>query len=768
MSSLLKTKNKKKKKKKEEEYAIKPQKHKKIGNLNLYSEETSINIVNKIISLVISSEFGMKTEKKLGDFCYEPMKRMINNITQMYNLVHDKDDFDIDNIEINSYIKMNKSDKDINRYLIKKHNNAIESRKDKAEINITQIARIAKDFKSYNNIKNTKKEECLNKSIIIEKNKYLKKENKIQYDIIFKKNNFWGDVPCPRISDIDRTSSNFNSYIPMKEELKKNSPPKKPPKKIKKENKVKKLIKKPSFNYKSLVSGLAKKISFSKLNKENSEQNFFIKKPLRIQMVDLPSYPLGTIEQKKESDEIINLRKEKMEEIINKQEELKQQKIEEELQKNKLKEEEEKVKMAKKCKYTFDHEGNLILINEIKQDKLLKEFLPINIKQKEIKKGNTLDFYKKETIQMENEAKKNIEYNYIDNDYIFNSFFPKSKSKLTDSFTNFKEFNKNSHSIPSKLKLKGNINDTLFDSFNQKLEPSGSNFNLINPSVGVKVTEKKMTKDGGFDYYKEFKKYSIDEFNKTLQDTFELSKFMPKSKSQIDIFKATTPNEKINRLKKSIFSKKFNENDISNTNKELNNLTNIIKLDNNYQRAHRNLKIKNREQIFGKTFSDKFKFNQDNKKPFSKKSTSEIILADKNFVNLKEFLFQDDQDKKKYIKLPHNRQIKENTKIFNQNIINKTIWKETRFDKYKTTFADIDKLNKNIIIGKQMKEKKEKNFINNKMILPKISLRNNETNFNRTVMNFNRERIKKSVMENNPQKREKIKIRKINSVKINK
>ena len=129
---------------------------------------------------------------------------------------------------------------------------------------------------------------------------------------------------------------------------------------------------------------------------------------------------------------------------------------------------------------------------------------------------------------------------------------------------------------------------------------------------------------------------------------------------------------------------------------------------------------------------------------------------------------QDDQDKKKYIKLPHNRQIKENTKIFNRNIINKTIYKETGFDKYKTTFADIDKLNKNIIIGKQMKEKKEKSFINNKMILPKISLRNNETNFNRTVMNFNRERIKKSVMENNPQKREKIKIRKINSVKINK
>ena len=149
------------------------------------------------------------------------------------------------------------------------------------------------------------------------------------------------------------------------------------------------------------------------------------------------------------------------------------------------------------------------------------------------------------------------------------------------------------------------------------------------------------------------------------------------------------------------------------------------------------------------------------------KSTSEIMLADKKFINLKEFLFQEEPDKKKYIKLPNQIRSKENTKIFNQNIINKTMWRDKKFDKYNTIFADIDKLNKNIIIGKDIKEK---SFFNNKMILPKISLRNNETNFNRTMMNFNRERIKKNMIENIPQKKEKIqnikKIRKIKSVKI--
>ena len=83
------------------------------------------------------------------------------------------------------------------------------------------------------------------------------------------------------------------------------------------------------------------------------------------------------------------------------------------------------------------------------------------------------------------------------------------------------------------------------------------------------------------------------------------------------------------------------------------------------------------------------------------------------------------------------------------------MWRDKKFDKYNTIFADIDKLNKNIIIGKDIKEK---SFFNNKMILPKISLRNNETNFNRTMMNFNRERIKKNMIENIPQKKKKFKI----------
>ena len=752
MSSLLKT-IKKIKKKKKEENIMTPRKHEKIGNLNLFSEEISKNIIEKIISLVITYNFNKKSDKKIGDFCFASMRKTINNIIKLCNINHDKDDFDIDNIEINTYIKTNKSDNDMKRYLIKKHNDAKETRNDKAEINIPQIARIAKDFKAYHSLKNIKKEECFNKSTIIEKNKYLKLDKIIQYDIEIEKNNFWGDIPCPQISDIDRTSSKFNSYIPIKEKSKKKSP-NNSPKKLQKEKKDNKLNKKSEFNYKAFVSRLTKQLSSSKLNKENNNENIINKSPSRVQMIDLPSYPISIIEPRKESEEIINLRKEQMDLIIQKEKENKKKRELDEMQRRK--EEEEMFKKKIKGNYTFDNEGKLISVYEIRQDKLLKEFLPINYKQKEIKKGMTLDVYRKQTIEMENNAEKNIVYN--DEEYnLYNSFL--SKSRLTVPFINFNEFKKNIYSNNNHLKFKRNKNNSFFSLFNskQKVEPSGSNFELINPSVGVKVTERKSVKDGGSNYFKEFKKYSIEEFNKTLQDTFELSRYKPKYNNQ-------TPNNELNRLKKSIFSKHFNDNDISNN--ELNSLNSIIKLDNNYQGTNRNIKIKKHKNMFGKTFSDRFNYNQENKKPHLVKSTSEIILTAKNFIKLKELLFQDDKDKNTYIKLPYHIQTNKNNKIFNKNMLNKTVWRDNSLDKFKTIFSDIDKMNKNIIMGKEIDEKK---YFNNKMILPKLSLRNNETNFNRTMMNFSRERIKKSMWENVSQKIEKIQklknIRKINSVK---
>ena len=762
MSTMIKKKNKKKKKKKQIE-EIKPQNHEKLGNLNFYSEETTKDIIEKIISLTISSNFARNAEKKFTDFCFESMKRTFNSIIQICNIDRDKDDFDIDNIDINEYIKTNKSDKDIKRYIIKKHNNALELRNDNAERNITQIARIAKNFQTYNNIKLTKKEECLNKSIIIKKNEFLKKDKKYQYSNDIEKKNFWGEISCPQITDIDRTSYKFNSYIPIKEELRKKLSSNFSPNKSPRKKKESKLTKKPPFIYKNFASKLSQKLTFVRAIKENNYENLYIKKSSpRVQVLEMPSYPLKNIEQRKESDEILNLRKEKMEMIIQKQKEYKKLQLEK-LQSKK--EEAENAKKKMKGKYTFDGEGKLIVVNEIKQDHLFKEFWPITSKQKEVKGGKSLDFYKKETIKMENNAKKNIIYNdEEENANVYSSFL--FKSRLTEPFFNFGEFNKN-NSVNSQLKYKRKLNNSFFDNFNkkQKVEPSGSNFNLINPSIGVKVTERKAVKSGGLDYFKEFKKYSIDEFNKTLQDTFEWTKYKPKDKSHTEGFKSSTPSNELTRLRKSILSKtnsNFHTNNISN-----NELNSIIKTNNNnYKKIKRNLKIKNREKNFGKTFSDGFNCNEE-KRTNLIKSTSEIILTDKKFINLKEILFHDDKDKNKFIKnIPDkiNRKIKENMNIFNQNVILTSL----RKIEFKKIFSDVDKLNKDLISGNVTNDKL---YFNNRAILPKISNRKNETNFNRTMINFNRERVKKSMWEKYVQKKENItsdskKIRKVNSVKL--
>ena len=762
MSTMIKKKNKKKKKKKQIE-EIKPQNHEKLGNLNFYSEETTKDIIEKIISLTISSNFARNAEKKFTDFYFESMKRTFNSIIQICNIDRDKDDFDIDNIDINEYIKTNKSDKDIKRYIVKKHNNALELRNDNAERNITQIARIAKNFQTYNNIKLTKKEECLNKSIIIKKNEFLKKDKKYQYSNDIEKKNFWGEISCPQITDIDRTSYKFNSYIPIKEELRKKLSSNISPNKSPRKKRESRLTKKPSFIYKNFASKLSQKLTFVRAIKENNNENFYIKKSApRVQVLEMPSYPLKNIEQRKESDEILNLRKEKMEMIIQKQKEYKKLQLEK-LQSKK--EEAENAKKKMKGKYTFDGEGKLIVVNEIKQDHLFKEFWPITSKQKEVKGGKSLDFYKKETIKMENNAKKNIIYNdEEENANVYSSFL--FKSRLTEPFFNFGEFNKN-NSVNSQLKYKRKLNNSFFDNFNkkQKVEPSGSNFNLINPSIGVKVTERKAVKSGGLDYFKEFKKYSIDEFNKTLQDTFEWTKYKPKDKSHTEGFKSSTPSNELTRLRKSILSKtnsNFHTNDISN-----NELNSIIKTNNNnYKKIKRNLKIKNREKNFGKTFSDGFNCNEE-KRTNLIKSTSEIILTDKKFINLKEILFHDDKDKNKFIKnIPDNinRKIKENMNIFNQNVILNSLRKK----EFKKIFSDVDKLNKDLISGNATNDKL---YFNNRAILPKISNRKNETNFNRTMINFNRERVKKSMWEKYIQKKENItgdskKIRKVNSVKL--
>ena len=201
-------KKSKKKKKKVKPKEITFEKHEKVGNVNLYSEEIARIILEKIISLAFYESYKNYIRKKSHEICLQICKNMINNLIEINHINHDTDDFDIDKIEINSYINYNNTDSNIKRYLIKKHNIAREKRNENAKENLIN----SDNFQT--------KENNLNKSVIVHKNKYVKKEKIIQFSVDTAKNNFWGNIPCPKITYIDRTLVNHNIFIQMKRENK--------------------------------------------------------------------------------------------------------------------------------------------------------------------------------------------------------------------------------------------------------------------------------------------------------------------------------------------------------------------------------------------------------------------------------------------------------------------------------------------------------------------------------------------------------------------
>ena len=717
MSTLLRKKIKKKKKKKvDNSNEIVPQRHEREGNLNYYSEEVAKNMIEKLISLSISAEFVQNIDKKFPQFCIDKMSRQIDTLTEIMHINREKDDFDVDNIDINSYITYYKTDTNVNRYKSKRHDKACEKRNDLAEGQLMEIANIANDYKTYMNVNKKKIEDCLNNSINIKKNKFLKNGKLIQYSIDIDTNNFWGDVPQPESISIDRTTSKFNAYVP-RVETKKNSAS---PKKANPKSPNRTFKKKTTFYYKS---GRFNDYSKSKdLDAENAN------KKRRGPLVNLPSYPIENLEIRKESEEILFLRKQTLEILSQKEKELKELKqrrikINKQLEKEKQK--------KKKGKYTIDTNGNLIPLNEIKPENLFKEFWPIMSKPKEIKAGKTLDFVKKERIKLELNAKKNIQYNEDDRPYQIYLL----KSRIHDTLNEFnsdnhkEKDNSNSNENSNSLNQKEN-KKKIFDEFNTYIEPSGSNFKLMMPALGVMIKEKQKVKSGGTDFYQKFHKYSINEFNKTLQDTIEWSKFKAKERQSEGYMIQGNPLPNSNKI---VSIKEEKEADDSNRPK-----ISPAEIRQRYSM------LKNFQQTYTSGFHKH--------KPMAP-SKSQIYSSNDNFPKLKRLLFHEDQNERfRMMKLEKMKEV--------ENVFRKgkklTLPKNRSAVELKTkqkNYNDVDDFNKQLVMGKVVPER-----TNNKVVaLPKIGLRTGENFFSNTMTQFHRTRIKKvGYLEEIPPKKSKV------------
>ena len=104
MSTPIKKKTRRKKKKAKGNEIVFV-KHEKVGNVNLFSEEVCKNILEKIISLTYSESFKNYIRKRSHEITLQICENMISNLIEITHINHDVDDFDIDKIEINSYVK---------------------------------------------------------------------------------------------------------------------------------------------------------------------------------------------------------------------------------------------------------------------------------------------------------------------------------------------------------------------------------------------------------------------------------------------------------------------------------------------------------------------------------------------------------------------------------------------------------------------------------------------------------------------------------------
>ena len=224
-------------------------------------------------------------------------------------------------------------------------------------------------------------------------------------------------------------------------------------------------------------------------NMANTLQNNRGKK--RIVMVEFPSEDIPGIETEFKHDiyepsNIHILRKDKEEEIKNKEKEIKLNKD----KGNALKKKEEIEKLIKNVKtidsnkFTFDSNGKIISFKAYKLDNLSKDFTFIknNIKEKNEKEEVVPIKSKKFTRQSVKE--QNEEIVIRDNSRMFEHYGNEEK----------KEKNK------------------------EKIIPSGSNFKLILPNIGVVIKENNNKKEGSRDFNKYFKKYSMKDYDKILNE----------------------------------------------------------------------------------------------------------------------------------------------------------------------------------------------------------------------------------------------------------
>ena len=494
----------------------------KISNKFLNEANTVVNeLIEKIISLSISTNFNNKIEKSIPSTCFDFLKNTVDSYLSLNFISYDKE-------EINT-------------------NNSSFFEKNKQEI--------------IDNIEPIINENEINNNLSISEPSF---EEKIYFNNCLHGENNWDLMDEPLSNKYDRYATTLVKFKEIEKEKNRfNKNDKEILEEIDEENENnslnennnkkeenKELLEK----YVSAVRKRTTKILSNIFNYDiNNNNNRNKKKNMNDIMSQFSYHDLEDDNDRYKEPTNINyekLRKE-MQQKQNEENEGKKN------QTNTRKEIENKMKLAVEKnrqyagkKITVDSNGEIVFIKGIKLEKLSKEFLLMKtntklIKDEEKEKG-------KENEKNKSKKKKKKLDNNFGFDVINNNEDDKKKEKEKNVEKNDNPIDKNNEVIGEKSikgrnqklpKIKGgksrpkeNLDEIYKLKILKRIEEgpiilSGSNFDIMNMEVGVSIKEKEKYKTGGKDFYHKFNKYSMDNYNKQLKDTLQINSFY---KSQVD------------------------------------------------------------------------------------------------------------------------------------------------------------------------------------------------------------------------------------------
>jgi hypothetical protein len=698
------------------------------------SEAIAKWIIEKLISLTISTSYNMEINKKISDFCFKNLKKTIDTYTELNFLAYDRDDVpniiekeikysksfnnDINNnknnnnnnfININDFNNESEINNKINKTQIisdrkilneddnkkeneekeKKEENENEKKEDESYLNYFQKQ------ESIKNIENIQNENINNK--INKKNK--KNKNLIFFDASYIGENDWNIVPQPRPVQVDRNASSMIKY--NKDNVDKI-------REVKNDDRT--VIMSTSMNTKSLIFPK----SPHKRNKSKKSENEPNKKKPRV-LIEFPSYDIDpkNFLQLNDTEELKNLRKEHEQEV-------EQKKIEYQI---KLKKEKERAQIEAELfnknkelinkNITVDHNGNIVNIRQINLEQLINEFTLGKSDSKEIERINGPDFsIKRSSINVEkNTYANNVGAQNVENlggimgklvnlKKNIKNKKKKRKSDVTDedngglnnnsqiSLNNVNNLNNNNNKNAGDVKAKTSIGFNYILNAKQRQFAAGSNFDIMQMETGVDLTEDSKFKSGGKDFFKKFQRYSLENFenqqNRTVTANFYKTKeLMDQNKNElkiIDEFKPLKTDENFhhnNNIYKNINLEPSEKNNVlhlktKNLKLVLNELDLISESEEKeIKNLNLNFNNNNKKMKLGDLYNKK---NEENNKKnfFDMNKFTKTIVGNSNWGNNMR-LYQKNNNNNNDFKIPVKLNSKQIEKEINKNQYNKKL-----------------------------------------------------------------------------------------------